>query len=254
MKNISIWAKHNRTKALGVAILLHIVISYCFFYVGALLLTKKIILPFSMVYLSGILFLTSYLFYPIKNVQQGIFKRTFFKEKKCQLVAMVGAAVLMVFIGNHSTKSAFLEMNRAPEYSAITVAVDIQQESRGGKKSKVEKRAHRQLIKKTKRQLRKRIRKNVRKLRAKERQLTKYEKSLIVFLSLLLGVVLGYLVLALSCSIACSGSEALALIVLLGGFTLIIVGFVAIVRSLYGKKAKKEMEPKNVKTQEGQSG
>lgn len=254
MKNISIWAKNNRAKALGLTILLHVIISYYFFYVGALLLTKKIILPFSIVYISGVLLLTSYIFYPIKYVRRGIFKRTFFREKQWQLVAMISAALLMVFIGNHSAKSAFLEINRVPEYSAITVAVDVKQEPRVGKKSKVEKRTQRQFIKKTKRQLRKRIRKNVRKLRAKEKGLTSFEKSLIAFLSLLLGIVLGYLVLALSCSIACSGNEALALIVLLGGFTLIIVGFVAILRSLFGKQARKEMEQDKIKTQQGKSG
>lgn len=130
MKNLSIWAKNNRVKALVITIILHVVLGYFYFYVGAFLFLQKIILPSTLIYASGILFLTAYLFYPIKYVQKGFYKRTFFKEKQWQLVAMISAIIFMVFIGNHSTQSAFSQQNSLQEYSAQTIALDIRKDAK----------------------------------------------------------------------------------------------------------------------------
>jgi hypothetical protein len=48
-----------------------------------------------------------------------------------------------------------------------------------------------------------------------------------------------YLLSALSCSLSCSGMEGLAVIVGLGGLVGLIIGFVAVIKSIFGKKRKK---------------
>jgi len=243
MKNLSIWAKNNRVKALVITIILHVVLGYFYFYVGAFLFLQKIILPSTLIYASGILFLTAYLFYPIKYVQKGFYKRTFFKEKQWQLVAMISAIIFMVFIGNHSTQSAFSQQNSLQEYSAQTIALDIR------KDAKVEKKKNRKLIRKAKRQLRKakqllrkRIRNNVRKMRKTEKGMTDFGKFLAIFFSILVAIGLGILVLAISCNLSCSGNEALAAIVLVGGFIFIIGGLIAIIRKIILAKSRATIE------------
>lgn len=236
MKNLSIWAKNNRTIALVITIILHVVIGYFYFYLGALLFVKEIIIPSAFLYVSGVLFLTAYLFYPIKYVQEGLYKRTFLKEKQWQLVAMISAIIFLVFIGNHSTQSAFSQQNFQQEFSARTIALDIK------KDAKVEKRKNRKLIRKAKRQLRKRIRSNVRKLIKTERGMTDFGKFAAIFFSVLAAIGLGILVLGISCNLSCSGNEALAAIVLIGGFILIIGGLISIIRKVILTKSRKEVE------------
>jgi hypothetical protein len=236
MKNLSIWAKNNRAKALVITIILHIVLGYFYFYIGALLFLQKIILPSALLYVSGILFLTAYIFYPIKYVQQGTYKRTFFKEKQWQLVAMISAVIFLVFIGNHSTRSAFSQQNYLQEYSAQTIALDIKKEV------KVEKKKSRRLIRKAKRQLRKRIRSNVRKLIKTERGMSDFGKFAAIFFSFILAIGLAWLVLAVSCNLSCSGNEALAAIVLIGGFILIIGGLISVIRRIVLTKSRRAVE------------
>ncbi|MFK8009787.1 MAG: hypothetical protein AB8H03_25760 [Saprospiraceae bacterium] len=241
MKNLSIWARNNRTIALVITIMLHVVVGYFYFYIGALLFVQRIILPSILLYVSGILFLIAYIFYPIKYVQKGIYKRTFFKEKQWQLVAMISAIIFLVFIGNHSTQSAFSQQNFQQEYSAQTIALDIKKEA------KVEKRQSRKLIRKTKRQLRKRIRSNVRKLIKTERGMTDFGKVVAIFFSVLVAIGLGILVLGISCNLSCSGNEALAGIVLIGGFILVIVGLIAVIRKIILTKSREEVEKEKKK-------
>lgn len=236
MKNLSIWARNNRTKALVLTIVLHFLLGYFYFYVGAFLFLQKIILPSVLIYVSGILFLTAYLFYPIKYVQKGIYKRTFFKEKQWQLVAMISAIIFLIFIGNHSTQSAFSQQSTLSEYSARTIALDIK------KDVKVEKNKSRKLIRKAKRQLRKRIRSKVRKMRKTERGMTEFGKFAAIFFSIFVAIGLGILVLGISCNLSCSGNEALAVIVLVGGFILIVAGLIAIIRKIVLTKSREEVE------------
>ncbi|MFK7771719.1 MAG: hypothetical protein AB8F94_06255 [Saprospiraceae bacterium] len=236
MKNLSLWAKNNRTKALAITILLHIVLGYFYFYIGAFLFLQKIVLPSILLYVSGILFLIAYTFYPIRYVQKGIYKRTFFKEKQWQLVAMVSAIIFLVFIGNQSTRSAFSQQNFSQAYSAQTIALDIKKEA------KVENQKTRKLIRKAKRQLRKRIKRNVRKMRRAERGMTDFGKFVAIFFSVLAAIGLGLLVLGISCNLSCSGNEALAAIVLIGGFILIIGGLITIIRKIVLAKSRGEVE------------
>jgi hypothetical protein len=236
MKNLSIWAKRNRNKAICVTIILHILLSYFLFYVGALFYTEKIIFPFGLTYFSGALFLIAYIFYPMKYVQSGIFRRTFFREKIWQFVAMISAAIFMVFIGNYSSQSAFAPQNQMQEYSARTIALDIK------KDNVVEKKNKRKLIRKAKRQLQKRIRKNVRQLRKSGKERTRSERGLLIVLSVIVAVLVGFLVLGLSCSLACAGNEILAVFVLLGGLALIIFGIIAVVKAVYSSGADKQIK------------
>ena len=142
----------------------------------------------------------------------------------------------MIFIGNHSTRSAFSQQSSLQEYSVQQVALDIKKEA------KVEKKKGRRLIRKAKRVLRKRIRKNVRKMRKAEKGMTDFGKFLAIFVSVLVAIGLGFLVLAVSCNLSCSGNEALAAVVLIGGFVLIIGGLIAIIRRIVLTKSREAVE------------
>ncbi len=245
MRNLSFWAKNNRAKALVITIILHIILSYYYFYIGALLFTEKIILPSVLLYVVAILILTAYAFYPMKHVKKGIFKKTFFREKQWQLVGMVCTLIFMVFIGNQSTKNAFSLQNNPSNFSVQQVALDIKKD---GKDTRIEKINDRKLIRKVKKKLRKRIRSKVRKLKRTESGMTDFGKFLAIFFSVLLAIGLGILVLALSCNLSCSGNEALGAVVLIGGFILIIAGLIAVIRWIVLTKSRKELTEEKEKS------
>ena len=69
------------------------------------------------------------------------------------------------------------------------------------------------------------------------------EQVLLIILACIAAVGLLYLVAALSCSIACSGADALAVIVLIAGTAGIVWGLVNLIRLI--KKKKREPETKN---------
>lgn len=240
MKNLSFWAKNNRVKALLITIILHVLIGYFYFYFGAFLFSQKIVLPSVLIYVSASFFLMAYLFYPMKYVQKGFYKRTYFKEKQWQLVTMISAIIFLVFIGNHSTRVAFSPQNSQQEFSAQTIALDIKKEVKV--KKRVRRKLIRRLIGKMKRKLQKRIRRNVRKMEKVERGMTDFGKIVAIFFSILGAAFLGVLVIVLSCNISCSGNEALGAMVLIGGFILIIVGLIAIIRKIIYAKSRNDVE------------
>ncbi len=242
MKNLSIWAKNNRVKALITTIILHVILGYYYFYAGALLFTEKIILPSIMLYISGVLILVAYTFYPIKYVKKGIFKSTFLREKKWQLVGMISTAIFMIFIGNQSTRLAFSPQNSLQEYSVQQVALDIKKEAKEKKFKKIK---NWKLIRKAKRQLRKRVKSNVRELKKIERGMTDFGKFLAIFFSVLVAIGLGILVLGVSCNLSCSGNEAFAAVVLIGGFILVIAGLIAVIRKIVLTKSREAVRIEN---------
>ena len=74
----------------------------------------------------------------------------------------------------------------------------------------------------------------------KANNLSNGEKALLVILSVLVAAGLLYLVAALSCSLSCSGSDAAAVLVGVGGIALVIFLLIIAFRAIYGRKKKKK--------------
>jgi hypothetical protein len=79
------------------------------------------------------------------------------------------------------------------------------------------------------------LRKNIRYIRQHYRQASGGEKAALIILSILVALALLYVVMALSCGIACSGSEGLALFVALLGTGLIVFLLVWVIKSINRK-------------------
>lgn len=83
------------------------------------------------------------------------------------------------------------------------------------------------------------LRTQLKKLRKAYRESTKGEKIFYIALVILGAAILGYGVFALSCSLSCSGSEALAYIVGIVGLAAIVFGAVKLIQRITrGKRTK----------------
>jgi len=65
-------------------------------------------------------------------------------------------------------------------------------------------------------------------------------KIALIILTILVAAGLIYVFLALGCAIACSGSEALAIVVVLLGSAATIFGAIKLIQYISGKKRRKE--------------
>jgi hypothetical protein len=68
-------------------------------------------------------------------------------------------------------------------------------------------------------------------------------QAALIFLTILAFLGLTYLLLGLSCSLACSGNEGLAYIVFFGGMIGLVALLVTVIRSITGKSRKKKLDP-----------
>lgn len=235
MKNISLWAKKNRTKTILLLILLHIILGYFYFYTGVLFYLEEIKTPSILIPIASSLFILATLFYPVEGCQQGIYKNTFFKRKFWQGITMISAALFFIHGGNHLSRAAMA--NEVVEYGAESIVLDLKANQHlQKKKTRKERRSLRKF-------LRKRLRANIKKLRQLRKENSTWKKDLIFILALFGALALIYLLGILSCSLMCSGNEALGWIVFIGGFLLIITGLVFLFRALFVKPKKEKVEP-----------
>jgi len=236
MKNLSTWAKRNPIKTILILIPLHTILGYLYFYTGTWLYLEGIKTPRFLTYIATFLFLTAWLFYPIKNVQHGIYKNTFLKRKCWQAISMVSVVLFFIHGGNHMSRAAMA--NEIAEYSVETIVLDSKvNQHLQKKKTRKERRSLRK-------KLRKRLRANIKKLRQLKTEKSKGDKIAIFALAILGGLALGLLLLGLSCNLMCSGNETLGWIVLVGGGILIIASWVMIYRKLFIEPKMAEPKPK----------
>ena len=237
MKNISLWAKKNRTKTIFLLIFIHILLGYFYFYTGVLFYLEEIKTPSILVPIASGIFILATFFYPVEDCQQGIYKNTFFRRKFWQSLAMLSAALFFIHAGNHLSRSAMA--NEVIEFSSENIVLDSRKLNQTNKKNA------RSLKRSLRKKFRKRLRSRIKEFR-QFRKRSEQGKNILYFVLVIIGaLVLTFLLLGLSCSISCSGSETFALIVFLGGLTLIIYGVVVMYRRLF-KDKKRKVKPKPV--------
>lgn len=237
MKNLSTWANQNPKTSISILVLLHIFMGYLYFYTGTWLYLEGYKTPSILPLIATFLFCLAWIFYPLENAQQGIYKPTFFKRKFWQSITMVSVALFFIHGGNHISRAAMA--SEVVEFSAENMVLDTRANH------VLQKKQNRKERRSLKKKLRKRLRANIKKFRQQKSELETGQKALIFFLAILVAIAMAYLVLALSCNLMCSGNETLGWIVLIGGGILIITGLVILGKHLFGKKKipKSNAEP-----------
>jgi hypothetical protein len=91
---------------------------------------------------------------------------------------------------------------------------------------------HQKATKKTTKAEKKAQRKTLRQALKDYRKTDNSKKGILIFLTILGALVVTFLLMAVSCSIACAGSELLAAMILAGGLGLIIWACIAIIRNI----------------------
>lgn len=220
MKQLSYWAKLHPQAARLLIILLYIPVNITAYLLGSLLWDAGIQL--TTLFLQSIVFLVLalFVFYPAKA--------SFLKRKIFHGSMALCTFLMICFYGNqinHPNPNIFI-FNSTHAVSNTTV-------NEYPVKSQISK------SKKENRQLKNELRKQLKKSEDRK-PLPTWAKVLLILLTSIAGVFLLALLIYLSCSLACNGAEALAVIVFLAGLFGIFFGGYLLNQLILGKKRKKK--------------
>lgn len=240
MKSISYWARAHKLAARIIIIVSFLMLNIIGIITGFLLHQFGVVLTVGVLYCFFIFYFVAFISYPSKNDKQSIKNKADFYvwQKTCDIILIATTYGMIICLANNPVNLLHLYSSTN---ASITIEKVTQKDSlRNGYKSikdfsaSMKDKDGKQLKWKERKQL---LKKQIKEIK-NSNDLTKSEKVLITFLSILVALGLIYLIASLACNISCSGNEALAVLVLLLGIAAIVILFVWAMRSIYKKKTK----------------
>jgi hypothetical protein len=162
---------------------------------------------------------TGLFLYPVKR-WRGRFSSPggYYRYQKTMDGLLVASTFLIIFSG---TQRISVQHDLAQPARAMTIALDVQ-DSKGAKLfQKI-----RDIKTKAKEKIQSHIQKKLEKRRHSAKALQVWAKILISLGALALGFFAWYVIMALGCSVSCSGNEVMGSIIMIGGTVLVIGGLV----------------------------
>jgi hypothetical protein len=227
MRHLSFWAKKNPLKS-------RLIIAFCLFYLacagvqaGLLLFSRNLMLGQVFLMFSVIVFMCGAMFYPVPHHYLNQKERYYALTRIFGFVLLFSGLLLSVFLGN-KLPDAFSVASQSQVFTAQLVA------------QKSIERPQKFSIQQSKQAfnnwLGKRIQKKVQGMQVKLSDNGKRAGQIALGVLLFLaGMAALYLVVALSCTLACNGPEALALLVLILGMAGAVAIFSVLARKFFPK-------------------
>lgn len=225
MKAISIWAHQHTIFARSFIVCIYIFLNIIGLFLGDLIHSMNVVLsaPFYLFALS--LTLVGLFIYPSKKVEKK-YKNYYERHKSADCFLVIATFLFIIYSGNSFNEK--IETGVISSYANTPGLRNIKAYHATEKTSFVAKKS-----------FAKQLRAKLKQLRKAYKTSTKTEKTVYIILTLLAAAGLIILLGGLSCSIACSGSEALAYIVFFVGLGGIIYGAIKLIQHITGRKNKK---------------
>jgi hypothetical protein len=240
MKKISYWAKKHIWQCRLLIILIYILLNVIGIFTGKLLNKVNVVIP-ELYFIACIIFtIALWILYPDRqNAKPGVASSALYVRRKLFDFSLGAVTFLMIIYAGNNWRHLFGESESVQASNIIHLSKDsaiynnplIKNFIAVIKSMNVNKLGQREKLKLIKDQI---------KTIKHDKDTSKGEKTVLIILSVIiaLGLLIG--LAALSCSISCSGSEALALIVGLGGTFLIIFFLARIIKRISNPSLKKE--------------
>jgi hypothetical protein len=211
MKQISFWAREHKKAAR-----IYIVIGFLFLnvsglFVGDLLHSLTGIFNPALILIPVTLTIAGYIFYPRKK-NKRIFKNFYFRQKLNDLVLIGSTFLFLIFIGNNTNTIQSLQQ-------PLLASTSVFHPSRVIKPTTV---SHSS----------KSLRQRIKAYRKAYKEMTKTQKTLAIIGIIILASFVAAGVGALSCNIACSGSESLSIVVLVIGLAGVVFGAIKLIQRI----------------------
>ena len=226
MKPISIWAHQHKTAARISIIFIYILLNIIGLFTGDILHSMNVTLN-SFFYLAATLIVfTGLIIYPSKR-NKSKYQNFYARQKLADCLLITATFLLIIYSGNSINANKAKNYNSAYGSSIINHASNYSENIVNKNNSKV-----------SKKNFRKYFRSAINEFRKKYTDSTKTEKTIYIILAIFAAAFLILLLGGLSCSIACSGSEALADIVFFVGLGGIIFGLIKLIQRIARGKPK----------------
>jgi len=234
MKSISFWARKNPRKAQISIVLLYLLLNLLAICGGILFYESGITFTKSLLNISFILFLIATIIYKKKA--------NFYYRKTLDFVLASCTFMMIAFWGNHLNDRNFYLPLSAKTATGITV--------KPGNNLNISNKITSEDKPLSKKELRKQVKEKIKKHNLK---IATWAKVLLIILVVAATIFSLYLLAYLSCSIACSGAEGFAIVVLVLGLIAILGGAYLLIRRILGYKRKKPLteEPDPFADEEG---
>ncbi len=237
MKKLSFWAKTHPIQARWLIVGAHFLLFPLACLFGFSLWLEDFEYSARALDIFTTLFLLGVIGYPIRGTVKGLWRYSYLRHKAFDMTVLLTGFLSLASLTN-------LKMEQMALYSSEGYAIKTAQKAPVEGRSVLSKWKENtswRALKKNFRMLKKELI-EVKKLSKKDKQ-NVVGRIIGTFLVLLVAFGLGYLILAWSCNLACSGQEGAANVVLIGGGALLILLTVLAIRAIW-KRRKKPAAPK----------
>jgi hypothetical protein len=246
MTKLSLWAKYHPSKARIVIVLLHLLLNMLAVYTGIALLQPGLTLAAPLVYLAILLFFTTVLLYPgAKQTNKHFTKRHLYLIRKSFDVILAACSFLLVCF----TANEYLNNNVFITAFTAGASVNTKDDKKQHAAEILASLTHRNkntLTRSEKRILKNEFRRQL-KVYIKAKLMKDDEegsKALLIILAIIGAIGLTLLLGALACSIACNGSEAIAVLVGILGLTAIVFLLIVVIKKIKEHKKEEKATPR----------
>ena len=231
MKQISFWAREHKFLSRILIIFGFFFLNICGLFSGDMLFAMNIVLTPVFYFAAILIFLFGLVFYPLKKNKKKYFN-FYRRQKLTDGILIFSTFLFLIYFGNASNRNTISILQPVFGISVIPYNRGIT------KSSTVLLHSHKADV--SKNSFRKLFFKKIQNLRKSYKNSSDAGKIGLIVLTLLAGGALMYGLMGLSCTISCSGSEGVALIVLLVGGAAIIFGVVKLIQRITRGKPVKE--------------
>lgn len=226
MKKLAYWAYGHKNSARLIIILSYGVLNVLALFLGDIVHSINIEFTPTFYLFALALTLTGWIFYPSKS-RKNEYRNFFKRQKSADFILLTATFLFTAYFGNTLNNQGNTLLNPVQAISIIHPSSTSNISNSAKAKTSFSKKS-----------LKQKIRAEIKSIRKTYKDSTKSQKTLQIIAVVFLALALIYVLGGLSCSIACSGSEALAYIVFFLGLGGIIFGLVKIIQRITRGKPK----------------
>jgi hypothetical protein len=177
-------------------------------------------------------FLTSALFYPVRHASVRLLKHSYLRQKAFDLALAMSGFLLMINVGN-TNPDLTADFKRMVNFTGnVDQNVKLLDDQNQIRKSVTYVRGEKEFM----------VEPDI----AQKKEMSTGVKILLTVLTIIAGLVLGYLLAAAACGLSCNGMEGLAYLVGIGGGILLITLAVLTIKRIWHPDRKRRAKPSGV--------
>ena len=240
MKQISYWAKNHVWQSRLLIILIYTMLNILGIFTGKMLNEINIIIPKLYFIIFTVSIIALWIYYPERGNINSSIKPSYFFRKLFDFSLGAVTFLMIIYVGN-KWQNLFIESNTATASFIVPHSKDSAIYNNHLIKNFITTINSNDVNKLTQRQ-KFRLLKDQIKVIKKDKGTSKAGKTLLIILSVVIAIALLFGLAALSCNIACAGSEGLAWVIAIGGTFLIVFFLARIIKRISRPSAKRNVE------------